>query len=526
MAGGLLAFVLNAHLPFVRRAAAEDALEERWLFEAITETYIPLLEMLGSLERDGIPTRLTISLSPTLLGQLADPLLQARYLRHLDGQIELAEKEVRRTRSQPRLRALAQMHQARFYRARAVFIDEWQQDLVAAFRAYQQRGLVDLITAAATHGVLPLLGTTAGTVRAQVEVAAAEHQRFLGRILDGFWLPYCAFEPGVDAELARAGVRYTIIDAHAVAYATPRPVYGVYAPIVCDSGVAAFGRDPDAAGAVVGAPDAYPLDPAYRAFHRDIAFDLDADYLRPYLPPDGRRVQTGFRYYRNGTGPAGATEPYDAERARERARQHAEEWLAARRRQVAWLGRSMDRPPIIVCAFEAELFGRFWFEGPLWLEQVLRCTAQLPELATATPADDLRARPAVQRATPAASSWTARGHLEPWLTRRNDWVHRHLHATGERLRTLCQAYPSASDLTRRALTQAARELLVAQSGDWPLLMDRDETAEYATRRMREHLLHCQRLCAEVEDDVVDEPRLAALEDADNLFPTLDYRVFL
>jgi 1,4-alpha-glucan branching enzyme len=525
MAGGSFALVLNAHLPFVRHPAHEDFLEERWLFEAVTETYIPLLEMLGSLDRDRVPTRLTLSLSPTLLGQLADPLLQARYLRHLDRQVELAEKEVRRTRPDARLRALAEMYLARFYRARAVFIDEWQRDLIAAFRAYQQRGLVDLITSAATHGLLPVLGTAAGTVRAQIEVATAEHQRFFGRLVDGFWLPQCAFEPGIDAELARAGVRYTVVDAHAIAYASPRPVYGVYAPVVCDSGVAAFGRDPDATKQVLGAHEGYPLDAAYRDFERDIGFDLDTDYLRPYLPPTGQRVQTGFKYFRNG-GRRGGGEPYEPERAREQARRHAEHFVAARRRQVAWLARSMDRPPVLVSAFDAELFGRWWFEGPLWLEQVLRRVAETPELRACTPGDALRERPAVQRATPAASSWAMRGHLEAWLGPQNDWVHRHVHATADRLRALCQCYPSAGDLTRRALTQAARELLLAQASDWPLLMSRDATSEYATRRTRDHLLRCQRLCAEVEQDDVNEPRLAALEDADNIFPTLDYRVFL
>src|SRR6266851_5080090 len=157
-----LAFVLHAHLPFVRHPAHEDFLEERWLAEAITETYIPLLEVLGALERDRVPTRLTLSLSPPLLAMLADHLLRGRYLRHLDRLVELAEKEERRTR-------------------------------------------------------------------------AAER----------FWLPECAYEPGLDAELARVGVRYFFVDTHGIAHATPRPVYGVYAPIACDSGVAAFGRDPD-----------------------------------------------------------------------------------------------------------------------------------------------------------------------------------------------------------------------------------------------------------------------------------------
>src|SRR5204863_2751338 len=193
MARGSLAFVLHAHLPFVRHPEHEDFLEERWFYEAVTETYVPLLEVLEALDRDHVPCRLTISISPPLLGMLSDRLLRARYLRHLDRLVELAEKEERRTRVDPRFHRVAEMYLARFYRARAVFLDEWQQDLIAAFRAYQERGLVEIITCAATHAFLPLLGLTPGTARAQIEVAVAEYRRFFGRAPDGLWLPECAF---------------------------------------------------------------------------------------------------------------------------------------------------------------------------------------------------------------------------------------------------------------------------------------------------------------------------------------------
>jgi 1,4-alpha-glucan branching enzyme len=525
MPPGRVALVLHAHLPFVRHPIHDDFLEERWLAEAITETYIPLLEMLDALDRDRITARLTISLSPPLLAMLADPLLRSRYLRHLDRLVELAEKEERRTRPEPHFHRLAEMYLARFYRARVVFLDEWQQDLISAFRAYQERGLVELITCAATHGFLPLLGITPGVVRAQIEVAVAEYRRFFGRAPQGFWLPECAYQPGLDAELARAGIRYFFVDAHGIAYATPRPVYGVYAPIACPSGVAAFGRDPDSSKQVWSAEEGYPGDVWYRDFYRDIGFDLDHDYVRPYLPPTGERVHTGLKYHRI-TGRTDHKQPYEPDRARERLEQHAADFVDARVRQVDWLARSMDRPPIIVCPYDAELFGHWWFEGPQWLELVLRRLAETPVVEAATPGDDLERHPTVQCATPAASSWGWKGYNEVWLAGQNDWVYPHLHATADRLHKLCRRYPSADERTRRALTQALRELLLAQASDWAFMMSRETTAEYAVRRTRDHMLRCQQLCEQIEQGSVDDLRLAALEDTDNLFPALDYRVLL
>ena len=525
MALGGVAFVLHAHLPFVRHPEHEDFLEERWLAEAITETYIPLLEALDALDRDRVPARLTISLSPPLLAMLADRLLRARYLRHLDRLVELAEKEERRTRPDLRFHRVAEMYLARFYRTRAVFLDEWQQDLVAAFRAYQERGLIEIITCAATHGFLPLIGVTPGAVRAQIEVAVAEYRRFFGRGPEGFWLPECAFEPGLEGELARAGIRYFFVDTHGISHANPRPVYGVYAPIACPAGVAAFGRDPDSSKQVWSAEEGYPGDFWYRDFYRDVGFDLDYDYIRPYLPPTGQRIHTGLKYHRI-TGKTDSKEPYEPARARERLEAHAAHFVEARVRQVEWLARAMDRPPIVVCPYDAELFGHWWFEGPTWLELVLRRLAATPAVEPITAGDYLARHPIVQEALPAASTWGWKGYNEVWLAGQNDWIYRHLHATGERLHTLCRRYPSADERTRRALTQALRELLLAQSSDWAFMMSRETTAEYAERRTRDHLLRCQELCDQIERDAVDDLRLGALEDADNLFPTLDYRVFV
>ena len=129
-----------------------------------------------------------------------------------------------------------------------------------------------------------------------------------------------------------------------------------------------------------------------------------------------------------------------------------------------------------------------------------------------------------QRATPAPSSWCGTGYNETWLTGQNGWVYRHLHATTDRLHALCRRYPSAEVRTRRALTQAVRELLLAQASDWAFLMARRTDADYAVRRTRQHLLHCQRLCDEIEANDIDDLHLATLEDTDNVFPTLDYRV--
>src|SRR6476619_7540223 len=133
---GYLCLVLHAHLPYVRHPEYEDFLEEDWLYEAITETYIPLLDVFEGLERDGVDWRMTMSISPTLAGMLSDPLLQYRYLRHLDNLLSLATKELERTRWDPTFHRLAKMYHQRFTRCRDVFVTQYGHNLLNGFRRF------------------------------------------------------------------------------------------------------------------------------------------------------------------------------------------------------------------------------------------------------------------------------------------------------------------------------------------------------------------------------------------------------
>jgi len=178
---GHLCLVLHAHLPFVRHPEYEDFLEEDWLYEAITETYIPLLEVFDSLERDGVDWRLTMSVTPTLAAMLSDPLLQYRYVQRIENLIRLAGKEVERTRWEPEFNHLARMYHARFCRAREVFVNQYQNNLLNGFRRFFDAGKLELITCAATHGFLPLMVVNENAQRAQIEVGCREFARHFGR---------------------------------------------------------------------------------------------------------------------------------------------------------------------------------------------------------------------------------------------------------------------------------------------------------------------------------------------------------
>jgi 1,4-alpha-glucan branching enzyme len=527
MAGelGRLALVLHAHLPWVRHPEHSSFFEESWLFEAITETYLPLLETLERLAHDRVPHRLTISLSPPLLNMLADPLLQERYVRHLESRIELAEREVVRTRHEPAFHELARGYVASFHRAHASFVERRRGNLIPAFGALADAGGVDLTTTAATHAVLPLLAPTPAAVRAQVHIGRAEFRRLLGRDARGLWLPECAYAPGLDAVLADAGVRWFCVDTHGVELASAPPVYGVHAPLYCPAGVAAFGRDAACAQQVWSSVAGYPGDFDYRDFYRDIGFDLDEEDVRPYLPPTGERVATGLKYYRI-TGATDDKQPYVPAWARTKAALHADHFVDSRTRQLESLALGRDRPPLLTVPFDAELFGHWWYEGPIWLEALCRRIAATERaIRMTTPDEYLDEFPTNQVAEPHASTWGWKGYHEVWLSGTNDWIYRHLHHAADGMVALARRFPIADGVRRRALDQAARELLLAQASDWAFILSRGTVVEYATKRTEDHLTRFRRLEREILADAIDVRWLAAVASADNLFPTLDYRVY-
>ena len=518
---GYLALVLHAHLPFVRHPEHEVALEENWLFEAITETYVRLFMVLEGLVEDGIDFRLTFSLTPTLASMLLDPLLRERYLARLDRTIELARKEIVRTRSQPQFQTLASMYEQLFLQVRRAFVDWYGGNLVNAFKRFQDLGKVEVIASAATHGFLPLLAVNESAVRAQVRIGVELYTQLFGRPPKGFWLPECAYYPQVGQILADFGIRYTILETHGITHASVRPKYGVYGPLRCPSGLAVFGRDPDSSKQVWSSTEGYPGDFDYREFYRDIGYDLDLDTIRDFIHPADIRIDTGMKYYRI-TGPNRQKEVYVPEWAEMKAERHAGHYLAGRIGQIQHLSKVMDRKPLILAPYDAELFGHWWWEGPTWIDYLIRKTAEEQEtVKLITLSEYLDEYPENQTAQPSQSSWGHKGFSDVWLNSRNDWIYPHLHAAAETMERIASAHADEpAPLTRRAIDQAARELLLAQSSDWAFMINAGDMVQYAASRTKNHLLRFRELVRQIDAGAIDEDWLARLETQDNIFPQI------
>jgi 1,4-alpha-glucan branching enzyme len=518
---GYLAIVLHAHLPYVRHLDREDYLEEKWLHEAITETYIPLIRIMEKLIEDRVDFRLTLSLSPPLMTMLSDDLLQERYLKYLKKALELSEKELERTKKEPCFHSVAQMYYAKLHEDKKLY-EKYNGRLVQAFKKFQDLGKVEVIVSAGTHGYFPLLDINPSAIVAQIAHAVNLYAEYFGRAPRGMWLPECGYMPGHDEILKEHGLQYFFLDTHGLLFAEPRPRYGIYAPIRCPSGVAAFGRDIESSKQVWSSTEGYPGDPDYREFYRDIGYDLDFDYIKDYIHPSGLRTDTGFKYYRI-TGKTDWKEPYRPDWAKEKAAIHAGNFMFNRERQIEYLAGVMDRPPLIVSPYDAELFGHWWFEGPQWLEFLFRkIYFDQRVLETITPTEYLERHPSLQPATPCLSSWGAHGYNDVWLEGSNDWIYRHLHQGARRLEELSRDFAGFSGNKKRALRQAVRELLLAQSSDWAFIMKTGTMVEYAKKRTITHLANLNQIYHSLKNDKLDEKWLEGLEKENNIFPEANY----
>ncbi len=542
-----LALVLHAHLPYVRQPDQERALEENWLHEAIADCYLPLLEVLTAAEARGGRLRLSLSLSPTLLTMLADPSLPARFRAYLDRRERLCVAE-RRRQTDPGRRALLSWYQEVIETRREQFFARLGGDLIAAWVRLHDAGRVELLTTAATHGLAPLLRDQPGAVPAQLRVGRAAFQALTGRVPAGLWLPECGYYPGLEREIAAAGYAYSLVETHGLAQGQPAPAWGVQAP-VDGGGVAFFGRDPASAAEVWSPTRGYPGHQDYREYHADLGLAGDGADLKDFLPPGVSAGPTGLGYYRvtGGPGPKAPYEPAPAARqavadarhfisrrlayaagwaeasrqaeaaqwveAVSRAdaaywdgadhRTDAAHWIEADRRTDAahWIeaacqadatrrsGAAISRPPLTVAPYDAELFGHWWYEGPLFLAALGHELDACPALEAVTLGRHLRDHGCAGTCRLAPSTWGEAGYNGTWLRPETAWVHLQLRQAAEEFQELRQRFQDqpASSPAGRLLRQAARSLLLAQGSDWTFHLGRSRGSDFAQRQLQAQL---------------------------------------
>ncbi len=530
---GCWALVLHQHLPFVRHPEYRVSLEEQWYFEAVLAVYTQIINMFWRLERDKVDFRVTVSLTPPLLSMMQDPLLQQRAARHIDQCIRLATRERDNSHGMP-YHDTAEQILHRFWIAKEVF-EAYDGDLTRGYRDFQDMGKVEVITCPATHMILPLFAHHPEIVRGQIQLACRQYERAFGRWPRGMWLPENAFTPGIDRFLVDEGIKWCLLDATALAEADTRSHHGTNAPIITPNGLACFGIDEETRAQVWSREGGYPGHENYKEWYRDLGYDADWDYLPDYFKTANVRRNTGIKYYRiteKGCD-LGGKDYYKPLWAEGTVHEQAGQFVYYRGVKANYVRDTDAITACTVSAYDAELFGHWWEEGPAWLESVFRkmCFDQ-QEVRPVTPSEYLAEHPRHQQLMPGASSWGKKNYFQTWVDGReyqpNCWVFRHYYRLCGRMTDLATRFKGCEDaLMVRALNQAAREMCLAVASDWGFLIETGQAVRYSELQIIAHIDRAKELMRQVQEGRINETYLLTLEAADNFmaWDEMDFRVF-
>jgi len=518
----IISLVLNGNMPFVRHPELSNPSQEFWLFESISETYIPLLEVFDRLDREHIPFRMAISLSPTLCQMLNDELLIQRYLEYTNKQIIFGEQELARTADEPELNLLVKHFYDRVVEKKEFFSTRYESNIIKGFDYYQKKGRLEILTTAATHAFLPFYTAYPEAIRAQFEVAISDYRLNFGRSPQGFWLPELGWKADLDTWLRTYNMGYTIVNTHALAFANPLAEKGTFYPVRTPQGIVIFGRDFNACESIVE----ITKDPLFRNNCRDQGFELPSESLALFFSSQGSRTGTGYKYWAAGDGSSPGS-LYDPGKAYEGAKGHARSFLDVMVSRLNSASELMDSPAISLCAFDADSFGRFWHEGLEFIEALFREGIKDGEIQFMTPTEFYCKQDAAtfQVVTPEFSSWGTNGYAETWLDASSDWMYRHATRALDRMVEIVERFPDNTGLKERALNQATRELLLALSSDWPKMLYKQENVDYAHNRIESSLRNFTTIYEALGSNYISTEWLTQLEKRNNIFPNVNYRVF-
>ncbi|MCS7190378.1 MAG: DUF1957 domain-containing protein, partial [Fimbriimonadales bacterium] len=522
---GYWMLVLHTHIPYVlTHGKAPHGTD--WLAESLVECYLPLYALTDRLQQQGIPARYTISFTPVLQEQLADPAFQDEARAYIHAKIEAAQDDMRTfTRQGARWMAgLAYLWQEYFEAQRALY-DALGGDLLSAFGRLQQAGLIEIATSAATHGYLPLLGRDE-CVRAQVQLGVETYRRHFGVAPRGFWLPECAYRPayrwlppvaqdvlpvaeraGLEQFLSEAGIRYFFVDTHMLRGGTPlgtywdrfpalrqlyeqfakhyrfeqteRTPYRAYA-VPAPEPLAVFARDPASTVQVWSGELGYPGDARYLEFHK--------------MHYPGR-----LRYWRVSEHKAdlGAKQLYAPYDAFEAVQAHADHFVSLIKQTLGAHLQTTGTPGVMVSMYDTELFGHWWHEGPAWLYAVIRRLVADPDIEMITSSEYLERFPPEEVVFLPEGSWGEGGSHFIWLNEYTLWAWDAIYRAETRFLALLRRYREC-DALQPYLQQLARELLLLESSDWTFLITTGSARDYAEVRLRDHLRRFEEIAALVE----------------------------
>jgi 1,4-alpha-glucan branching enzyme len=506
---------LHAHLPYINHIN-EDYIEENWYFENVIESYVPFLRMISNLLNDGIEPRFAISISPTLCYMMENENLQNKLKRYINLRLKLIETELKKETDERIIKNLNMY--LNLYHSSYEFLKTYSFDLITPFKFYKNQGILEIITTPATYPILPFL-INKQVIDLQITLASMDYRERFLHPLKGIFLSECAYEESVLVPLKKNSISYFFVDETSLDTTKHTP-YSLYRT---SNGINVFVRDSVSSESIIG-ESSYPSNPLYRDFYKDIGYERDIDYLKEFTLFT-QRIPTGLKYYKIGTLSRSEKEIYEAEPALKQVEIDAEDFIKKRVEQF----KNCEKSPLVVSCFNMEIFGHRWFEGIYFLEMIFRkVRSERYPIQFLTPSQYLSMNSSSNNFIELqTSSWSENGYFDKWLNERNDFIYPYIYEITQKYLRIVNKYVNSSppfniDL---ALRQLGREILLMHSSDWSVMINYDMHREYALYRLKKHYSNALKIIDQINSSSVDISFIKKLENENNIFHSLDWRLF-
>lgn len=513
-----LLFVFHAHVPYIPNTDETGYLESTPFYDLLSYGLLPLLRMCRRLDADGIPFKCVLVISPLVCEMLTSSFCCNRYIAHIDRHIMFAQQEL--SQALPNQKKLTKLHLDALVRTREDFTKLYQKDILKQINTLVAKGRIELMATSATPCFFPFYQELPESLAAQIELGLSSFREHFDMVPAGFWLPAMGYSAGLDHLIKSYGIDYTVLESQSFLFAGHPPAQGVFSAAVTESGLVMLGKDTGACADIGQADSGFYAHPQYMDTVKDIGFELDEQLLSPLFDVKQGRYATGFCYCsRNG-------EPYDAAVGKAQAERDAGRFIANRSAVLGEVAGLLDGEPLCsVTVLPLAFLGKTWFEGMDWLESVFRQLAAVPDMECSLPTDYLKKVRRIQSIEPFYASNLPSGYADELLNSTNDWMFARIQKATERMIDLAGRFPNDQGLKERTLNMAAKEVLLAQSMDWPLMVDAQIAAEYAAERYRDHIDTFTAVYEALGAGSIGTERLIKREKEYPIFKEMNYRFF-
>lgn len=513
-------FIFHAHVPYVCHMSGNEPLEITEFYEMLSYGLLPFLRMCTRLDADAVPFKCALVISPLLCEMLKSSLYKTQYLSYLERHISFAEQELTKVREKAQ-KALIRRFLDFLLRNREDFNTLYKGNVLNGIRFFAEKGAIELLATSATPCFFPFYGDIPEALAAQIEEGLNCFREDFATFPSGFWLPLMGYTGGLDKLIKSYGLDYTILETQSFLFSDRAPASGVFTAAIGESSLIFLGKDSNSCADITHPETGFYLHPHYLDTNKDVGFELDAQRLAPLFDVEAGRRTTGF-CYRSRSG-----EPYDPAAGTRQAEDDAEKFLANRKKVLTEAADLLKSEPLCsVTAIPLRFLGITWMEGTHWLESVYRKLAQQHDMQCALPKEYLKKLKQLQNINPFYASSLPSGYADELINSSNDWMFPRIQKATERMIDLAGRFPDGQGLKKRMLDMAAKDLLLAQSTDWPLMVNAQTSAEYAATQCAQHLDAFTGVYEALGSGMLSTDDLIAREKEYPIFQEMDYRFFI